>query len=263
MKIAFCISGHLRNFIKLKDNYLEFKNFIEQFGQVDTFVSTWNHRNTDNSWSNQHNLNEQNSSLDTITYDIVKKHYDTNYIKILNYDFYDSNFSPLRYENFTTRTYNWNPDPSLGSGKFGIHNNIVHSTKMFFLIYESNILKSYEEFINNQEYNWVFRIRPDMHFFHQQYSKQILLDKIDSTKLYIHDGHIFGDQFAYGSSKLMNKYASAFMRISSANDKDIFGDPETVMHTCLSGLIGESNIIRIPKCGYILAENPNSHIVYR
>lgn len=263
MKIAFCISGHLRNYAKLKDNFYEFKEYIQQFGAVDTFVSTWNYRNTNNSWSTQHGLNDGNSNTDSITHDLVQNHYQTDSIEILDYDFYDSSYSPLRHDNFSLKIYNWKPDPSIGSGNFGIHNNIIHSTKMFFLIYRSNLLKLNYEYKNNINYDLVFRIRPDMQFFPNEYRKQLVFDAVDTTKIYIPLGHIWTDQFAYGSSLLMNKYANAFMRVSSVYDREIFGDPEAVMKECLLDLIGEHNIIRVPKCGYLLAENPNSHIVYR
>lgn len=263
MKIALCISGHLRNYKRLKENFYEFKAFLEKYGHVDTFVITWNNRNAGNSWSVQHGLNEQNSHIEEITHEIVQKHYETSNFEILNYDFFDSNYSPLKYKNFTTKNFHWELSPHIGNPSFGIHNDILISTRMFYLIYRCNILKLYEEFKSKQEYDFVFRIRPDMQFFPNEYHKTLKLDQIEKNKIYIPVGHIWTDQFAYGSSSLMNKYANTFLRISSVHDREIFGDPETVMNECLLELIGSENIIRTPKCGYLLAENPNSHIVYR
>jgi hypothetical protein len=263
MKIAFCISGHLRNYLRLKDNFYEFKNFIKQYGDVDTFVTTYNNRNAPNSWSVQHGLNEENSHNDTITIDMVKDHYDTQNVEILNYYFYDSNFSPLKYTNITDKIYNWKPRPDVGNASYAIHNDVLISTRMFYLIYRANIQKLESEFKNNSEYDIVFRMRPDMQYFPQIYTNQLRLNLIDLNKIYIPDGHIWTDQFGYGSSLLMNKYANTYLRVSSIHDKEIFGDPETVMNECLLDFIGPSNIVRVPKCGYLLAENPNSHITYR
>lgn len=263
MKIAFCISGHLRNYKRLRDNFYEFKRFIEQFGTVDVFITTYNQRNTANSWSVQHGLNEENSHNEIITYDMVKEHYATDNIEILDYSFLDSNFSPLKYTNITYKTFNWQLDSSIGNPAYGIHNNIIHSTKMFYLIHRCNVQKLYLEYKNNIEYDFVFRIRPDLQFFPQAYSSLLRLDQLDRTKIYIPDGHIWTDQFAYGSSTLMNKYANTLLRISQIHDMEIFGDPETVMKDALAKLIQDTEIVRPPKCGYILAENPASSIVHR
>lgn len=263
MKIAFCISGHLRNYLRLKDNHDEFKNFLKQYGQIDTFVTTYNNRNTANSWSVQHGLNEENSHNDFITEEMVKNHYETDNVEILDYYFYDSNFSPLKYTNLTSEIYNWQPRPNVGNASYAIHNNVLISTRMFYLIYRANIQKLEQEYKNNTEYDIVFRMRPDMQYFPQVYTRQLQLDSIDRHKIYIPEGHIWTDQFAYGSSLLMNKYSNTYLRVSSIHDKGIFGDPETVMNECLLNFIGQENIVRTPKCGYLLAENPNSHIVYR
>jgi hypothetical protein len=263
MKIAFCISGHLRNYKRLKENFYEFKRFIEQFGSIDTFVTTYNNRNTTNSWSVQHGLNETDSHKDTITSDMVKEHYQTNNIEILDYNFLDSEFSPLKYTNITCKQFHWQINSNIGNSSYGIHNNIINSTRMFYLIYRCNLQKLYLEYTTNEKYDFVFRMRPDMQFFPQVYGILLRLDQLDRTKIYIPDGHIWTDQFSYGPSDLMNKYANTFLRISGVHDREIFGDPETVMKEALTSLIKDNEIVRVPKCGYLLAENPNSHIVHR
>ena len=263
MKIAFCISGHLRNYIRLKNNFYDFKNFISQFGTVDTFVTTYNHRNTNNSWSVQHGLNDIDSHNEIITEEMVKDHYQTNNVEIIDYNFLDSDFSPLKYTNITTKEFVWNLDPSIGNTSYGIHNNVIMSTRMFYLIYRCNMQKLYAEYQTNKQYDFVFRIRPDMMYFHQAYNILLKLNQLDLTKIYIPDGHIWTDQFAYGSSDLMNKYSNAYLRISDVHDRSIFGDPETVMKEAIENLLGSDNIVRVPKCGYLLAENPNASIVYR
>jgi hypothetical protein len=95
------------------------------------------------------------------------------------------------------------------------------------------------------------------------YRNILRLDQIDKDKIYIPLGHIWTDQFAFGSSYLMNKYANTYLRISGVHDREIFGDPEMVMKECLVDLIGEENIIRNEKCGHLAAENIHSHIPFR
>lgn len=263
MKIALCISGHLRNYKRLRDNFNEFKSFLSLYGNIDIFITTYNKRNTINSWSVQHGLNEHNSHNDNITVDMVKNHYNTENVEILDYDFYDSYYSPLKYKNFTDKIYNWTPNTDIGQGSFGIHNDIIGSTRMFYLIYRCNNQKLYQEYKNQSQYDIVFRLRPDMQYFPAVYRHMLRLDSIDLSKIYIPTGYIWTDQFAYGSSSLMNKYANTFLRISTIHDKEIFGDPEYIMYECLNHFIGEHNIVRNEKCGYLLAENPMSNIVYR
>lgn len=250
--IALCISGHMRNYKRLQNNFIEFKNLLSQYGNIDIFISTWDKQNTTHCWSSAHGLSENNSNNIEINIDDIKNIYNTTFINMYNEEFYTSMFSPLRYENFTTKLFNWDAR--------GEHNGIIHSYKMFFLIYQTNLLKLHQEFINDKPYDWVFRLRPDIEFEIYLCKEILKLDQLDNKKLYV---PLKNDQFAFGGSEIMNKYSNTFIRSILMYENEIFGDPELICYNSYSNIISETNIINIPRCGALLAENPKSPLRLR
>jgi hypothetical protein len=159
---------------------------------------------------------------DVITKEYIKKIYDTDDCVIFDDDFYASDYSPLKYTDITDKTYNWD-------GK-GINNNIVHSTRAFFLTYESNKLKKMNEYKSNTKYDLVFRIRPDMEFIENINYENF--KTIKPNTLYIPrciPRLRMNDRFAYGDSDTINKYCSSFFNFASVFNRGIFGDGEEVM----------------------------------
>jgi hypothetical protein len=91
----------------------------------------------------------------------------------------------------------------------------------------------------------------------------IKLDQLDNTKLYMPGSKNKGDdQFAFGGSIIMDRYASIIYRLSQAFDQNLFGDPESVMIKILFDFI-ESEIVYIPRCGSLAAERPHSLLPFR
>lgn len=246
MKIAFCISGHLRTYKKdnVHKHFLNFKEYIGKFGEIDIFVACWNRQNTNNSWSAAHNLNDKNSVNYIITEDDITNHYGSRSNLIIDYDYFDSDYSPLNYQYFTTKQYSWDHR--------AIHNNIIHSTKMLYLIYKANELKIEYEYKNNFKYDYVFRIRPDFLFNPSEYQSAIHLDQIRNDCLYVPGSD---DKFAYGSSDTMNRYSYAIFHVACAFHNNIFGDPESVQRYAVDTMFSSDKIINIPKCGLLLADN--------
>jgi hypothetical protein len=253
MRIAFCISGHMRNYQKLLDNYYMFKQHYSQFGIIDTFVCTWDKLNTNKSWSAAHNLNATGSSDMIVSSNQIKKDYETNHVRILKDDFFSSTYSPFNYTDMTDQEYNFDDR--------AIQNDVLHCFKQFGLIYYCNILKKEVEYSSNLLYDFVFRLRPDM-----QYNLNNLLNLhqfTDCSKIYT--SHYWekgemGDliRFAFGGSKIMNKYANSYLRVSQIFDQGIFGDAEKISFLCLSNHIGSDNIKFVPEVGRLVAENnPN------
>lgn len=253
LSIAFCISGHIRDYKRVIKNYKHFKNLINNYGDIDVFISTWNRQNTANCWSSAHGFSSDNSHLITVDQNDIVNNFEAINIDINNYDFYESLFSPLQYNIFTNKIYNWDLR--------GIHNGILGSTKMFYLIYRVNLLKLQQEYINNKCYDWVFRLRPDMEYNIDICDATIKLDSLDNNKLYVCP--LNNDQFAFGGSTIMNKYSNTIMKISCLFDNDIFGDPETLNKLIYSDLIGDKNIVHISKCGSLKAEKYNCPIQLR
>jgi hypothetical protein len=185
------------------------------------FVSTWNKQNSANCWSGAHGLSEPGSSEIDVNISDIIDNFQAKSVDINDYNFYASKFSPLQYNILTNKTYNWD-------GR-GIHNGVIGSSKMFYLIYRANLLKLQEEYINNCEYDWVFRLRPDMFFDITICDTVIRLDQLNNDKLYIPGPN--NDKIAFGGSHIMNQYSNTLFRMIKEFDNNNFGDPEKLCQT--------------------------------
>jgi hypothetical protein len=249
MNIAFCISGHLRHYDRLKESYLQLKKTLEKYGNIDVFICTWNKINTNKSWSHCHGLSASDSHKKRVDLSDIENFYETSDIQILNEEFYESEYSPLNYQNLTYNTYNWDHR--------GIYNNVPHCIKTAYLIYECNKMKKLKEFTCQRKYDLVFRLRPD-----SIYNSQLMevdFSSIDLNKLYIAEYHSkpyadFG-RFAFGGSEIMDKYSNSYLRTSAIFDKNIFGDPEKIYYKSIIDMIEPGNIGIIPNWVLISAEN--------
>jgi|688.fasta_scaffold27887_5 hypothetical protein len=255
MNIAFCISGHMRCFKDLEENFNIFKNYISNFGDIKIFISTWNKYNVTNCWSNFHNLSLPDSYNRYINKEEVVNHYKCEDISIFDQDYYNSKYSPFIIDNLTYTEYNYHP-------KFLSENKIINWMNMLYMIYECNILKNKYEFKNNTEFDVVFRIRPDF-IFNNIYTNYINIDSITNKKLNATkqlpgtngNYNILKDQFLFGSSKIMDIYSNSIYRVSKVFTDEIFGDPENVITKAIENFKIEIN--EIPDMGLLLSENPN------
>jgi hypothetical protein len=253
LSIAFCISGHIRDYRRLHKNYLEFKNLINQYGDIDVFIATWNKQNSANCWSGAHGLSEPGSHNIDINVEDIIQNFEAKEVEVNDYAFYASEFSPLQWNILTKCKYNWD-------GR-GIHNGVIGSCKMFYLIYKANLLKLQSEYKNNKKYDWVFRLRPDMRFDIEECRKVIKLDMLDNNKIYIPKLH--DDTIAYGGSHIMNKYSNAIIRMIKEFDNNLFGPPEEIIANILLDFIEKENIVSTVKYGSLLAEHKTSLLPLR
>ncbi len=223
MKIAICISGHLRNYKELTNNFKNFLRHLESFGKVDIFVATWDRENAPKSWSEMHGLSNLSRCKNQVLMEDVQDVYGSKNICIFNDNFYSSSFSPLNHEHISSKNYCWHSN--------GVYNKVIHSSKMYFLIHEANKLKKQEEFISGNVYDVVFRLRPDYEFIGEKY-KSIDYSNLDDKYLYARKPHGTNicDQFAFGSSSIMDIYANTFLKYGGYIERGIFGDPEEFLH---------------------------------
>lgn len=261
MKIAFCISGHLRNYKILKPNFLAFKKYCMQFGEISTFIATWDKINTSNSWSNRQGLNFNLDGSENVLTNLeeIKDHYETNDVLILEDDFYMSDFSPFKLDTLSNKQFNWNPRAISSNG-------ILYCVRQFFLVYQANLLKLKSEYQMNNEYDLVFRIRPDFAFNDLLFSCQF--NNIEKRVVYSpwqdnvpNNEIILKDQFAFGDSYGMNIYANVLYRICEQFNKEIFGDPEKLFTYCIRNF--NLKIVPTNQLGGIVSENPNSPMPIR
>ena len=225
MKIAICISGHLRHYKNIKDKYESFLSYLKGFGTVDVFVATWNKQNTLNSWSHAHGISNPATSSIIINPAEVAQHFQAKNITVFDYDFYSSDYSPICFKNYTSNLYNWD--------RRGIGGTVVNSSKMFFLINECNNLKKQNEYFSKSLYDIVFRIRPDYEFCEDKFGsmpiEHINPNCIYSPKPYP-ESPMIDDQFAFGNSNAMDLYSSTINTISICFQNKIFGNPEKILN---------------------------------
>lgn len=243
MKIAVCISGHLRTYDepRVSNQYNGFIEYISSFGEVTVFLSTWNRYTTLNSWSAAHNTSKKNHDK-FIDIDSILSHYKIpkENLSVLDYNFYSSDFSPLNHYLFSLNKYNYDSR--------GIHNQITHSTKILFLIYQLAILKNKFEFYNNKKFDFVFRIRPDWCF--NKDINSINLNDLQKDKVYMPQNQ---DNFAYGYSTPMNHYLHSFLSLSSVFNQNIYGDAEKVLYTALCNTLTKNSIVSdVSLSGYVV-----------
>jgi hypothetical protein len=215
---------------------------MKQYGNVDVFAALWDTQNTFHSWSAAHGLLDGRTCGEYLKEDEVKEHFQATKLALLPYSFYDSPYSPLCCHKLTSVPYSWDTR--------GISpNGIVHSAKMLFLIAQANILKCHHETFT--VYDLIFRLRPDMIFNKEVYSK---IDFMQIDKNYLYRYHN-DDRFAFGSSDIMDKYSSSVLQLAYAYQNNIFGDPEAVQQTCIEMTIKPEQMSNIEDFGPLLGDN--------
>lgn len=141
---------------------------------------------------------DEDLSIDNKDYEILKE----------SQSFYDESVLQL----FRSRK---NPETS-----------VENSLNMFYKIMKCNELKTQYENKNNFKYDTVVRIRTDSHF------KEPIIFSEDKDKIFIPINLDFGgmcDQFAYGSSDLMNIFCDLFPNIKRYFDEGCRFHPETLL----------------------------------
>lgn len=249
MKVAICISGHLRNWRQNKSSQ-NFIQYIQSIADTDVFVATWNRENATKSWSEMHGLSNLERCKNIIHPDEVAEFYQTDKVFVFDEEFYISDYSPLRYSALTKEIFNWNPH--------GQQNGVLHSTKMYFLIYMANLLKQENEFRNKEKYDLVFRIRPDFEFYENKY-KEFDFQNLSEDILCIGENNTregrqsinFCDKFAFGSSNIIDIYSSTYLKVGGYLEQGIFGDPEIFL---------EKNLLQAGVKYYIL--NPTERFAF-
>lgn len=242
MNLAICISGHLRHYQKLKENFELFKKTLQKNFNVDIFVATWNKQNTLVSWSHAHGISNAQTANNIVNLDEVKNFYKTEFVELFDYDFYSSNYSPINYKNWTDRDYAWDSR--------GIGGDVVNSSKMFFLINKANELKKKNEFINGKKYDLVIRTRPDY-----QYDNLLVFEnlKIKPNTIFFakpYPDSKIDDQFGMGDSDSMDKYSSCILKQPALFHNNLWGNPEDILLNSLQSF-HKINFELIPRVGFL------------
>ena len=141
---------------------------------------------------------DEDLSIPNINHEIIKD----------NHNFYDESILQL----FRSRK---NPETS-----------VENCINMYYKIMKCNELKTQYENEKKFKYDIVIRLRTDTHF------QEPVIFSEDRNKIFIPNNLDFGgvcDQFAYGSSQLMDKYCDIFHNIKPYFDEGCKFHPETLL----------------------------------
>lgn len=104
--------------------------------------------------------------------------------------------------------------------------SVENCINMFYKIMKCNQLKTQYENENNFKYDTVVRLRTDSHF-----REPVIFSEVKDT-IFIPNNLDFGgvcDQFAYGSSDLMNAFCDLFPNIKRYFDEGCKFHPESIL----------------------------------
>ncbi len=248
MKIAFCLSGHLRTYERCLESFNQFKSYVNNFGDIDIFISTWEEESNPRDSLHQ-NISDSVKSIDILK---IKEQYNPILIGIHSYRQIENYLK----NNFFKPKYNFD---SFGPTYSKL--NIPHHMRGYYLLYQVSMLKESIELINNFKYDLIFRIRPDFKFNQDIYSK-IDFSKFEKNIFYafMYRYNDVDDQFGFGDSRCFSKYCKTFFHLDKIgktweNAYDVprtssYGHPEMI--TYFNSIIEEFDFLPIPRFGEII-----------
>jgi len=190
MKIAICLSGHLRKF---ENTFPSLEKYFLSRYDCDIFIHTWDKLGYQSRFKHDSSINNTEHKLD-----IINLSYKPKKIVIESSDFIET----LRKESVSYAPYLLNePKPP------------HHMASMFYKIFACNELRKYYQLENKIEYDWIIRCRSDL-LFHGN----INLPNLDiENKIFIPRSIFhpqwYNDQFAIASPNNMDIYASSYFDI--------------------------------------------------
>jgi hypothetical protein len=224
MKLAICLSGHLRTYQQTIENFLKVKDFLSQFSDIDIFISTWDTINSNSSWSRSLNTTSENN--DEINEKEIIQLYKPRKINI-------ENFNKLKHLFLTKNFTDFNPQENLKDKRRG-DNDFLYAVSQFYKIFDCNSLKSQYENQNGFIYDLVIRQRFDHSFINfvdlNSLNREIVhiginheYDLQDPTWT-LSNGYSTCDQFAIGSSKNMDLYSSVYSNLCNLLKKETYSE---------------------------------------
>lgn len=194
MKIALCLSGHMREYWKVFPSLEKF--FLSKYPNTDIFIHTWD-------------LQDLGSESNYINTGMVKKIYKPKSIVIEKY--HELYMSPL----IISKNYDKN-------------RTALNVVSMYYKIMKANLLKYKYERENYFVYDCVVRFRPDIELKSEFNIEQHLLNHVNIPNLWDFGG--INDQCAYSNSANMDIYSSIYKYIERyLNAPTIYLNPEVLL----------------------------------
>lgn len=213
MKVALCLSGHIRN---LEENYESIKKNLLDHYDTDIFIHTWDTYG----WRVEgNNISVDEDGFKGFDYysGLINKNKILELVKpkeivVDYYTDYESKFVE-KAKNYVNLKH---PDKDRPS-------NMV---SMWYKIFKCNEIKKDYELKNNFKYDIVIRSRADLYYFEpiinekilMLYKKAAIIPTIES-----HGG--ISDMLAVGSSKIIDIVSNAYNHLDEINDSGCLMNP--------------------------------------
>lgn len=208
MKVAICLSGHMRMFEKTVSSLSN----IKINNDCDIFIHTWDKMGYSSAYKTDRVHDSTNKYLARINSVYKPK-------KIIIED-------SLFIEELKRQGDQYAPH------LIGVPKHVGHMASMFYKIYAANELRKQYELQTGTKYDWVVRCRTDL-LFHNMITYPTEESKVHLTK------HLSGhnwlcDQFAIGKPDVMDLYSSFFFNIPDyfRAKKEYY--PEIFMNHCMN-----------------------------
>jgi hypothetical protein len=191
MKIALCLSGHMRSFER---TYPTLYFYLLKNHDVDIFIHTWDKLGFSCQFKTDNMLNDTSEKLDQI------------------HNLYKPKSIIVESSSFVEELKRQGNEyaPHLANEP----KHVGHMAAMFYKIYAANAIRKKYQLETGTEYDWVIRCRPDLLFSNEI---TLPLEKKPET-IWLPQSSCspgwYNDQFAIGSSDDMDLYSSAFFDIS-------------------------------------------------
>ncbi len=202
MKIALCLSGHMRKFEQIAPS-------LRFLPACDVFIHTWDKLGYASNY-------KTDSALNSTNIDKIKKLYNPAQLVVENSSFINELIAECNQY-----------APHL----IGVPKPLGHMASMFYKIYAANELRKRHEMEAGIKYDWVIRSRPDL-LFHGD----TRLPEYQTGAVFI-PGHLSGggwlcDQFAISGPDEMDLYASSFFNLKDYFSAKMDYYPEKYLDYC-------------------------------
>lgn len=217
MKIALCLSGHIRN---LEENYLSLKNNLLNFYDVDVFIHTW----------------------DTYGWRVDGIDITTQEDGFKGFDYYSGNINQIKINEILKPKKmvidNYKDFESIFVEKSKSYTNLrcpdkdrpSNMASMWYKIMKCNELKKHYEEENNFKYDIVIRTRPDLVYFAPIIDENILLLYKKAVIVPIVESHGFAsDLMAVGSSKIIDIASNVYEHLDEINKSNCLMNPHNIL----------------------------------
>lgn len=223
MKVALCLSGHVRTYLKCKQSL--FDCIIHKYNP-DIFIHTWNDIGYGLNGRPKNFINNETKKIININF--VYGDSSLEFIRncgIVNEDmFQDLKCKKIKIEDYSkVEKYILNISKKIyNKNSYDYPPNFISAQRKIYLCNE--LVKKYEK-ENNFKYDIIIKSRFDI-----KYDLINIKNEINNIYIPIAESYgIFSDIFAYGDNELMNKYQRFFIHLNEYNKKKLCFNPHTIL----------------------------------